>query len=295
MGKRTAPADPSPQNAHLISNKGAINLDYISLRKISVRMAVARDLRCGSALVALALTILVAEPAHAQRVCLPPHCVGDCDGNGAVTVEELVRGVGMVLDRVPVSECPSFDDDMDGRVSVAELVRSVSRLIEGCSAQPSSHPPESLVDHFEWDMVSGDEDPFVSMRPEGAMCSPTAFRFEVIGGESSFEVKSEQCNYLTAMQPALIAVQKGEEIYIRLWHFQLSAPAGALAYMAVAIGDCVVWQEQRRIPAPSELLISSFPAPFDIPEGTPIYFHVQNHGANSYHLIEVTAGGSLIE
>src|SRR5262245_50042513 len=94
----------------------------------------ARNLRCCSALAALSAIVLVAGTSHAQRLCLPPRCVGDCDGNGSITVEELVRGVGMVLDRVPVSECPSFDDDMDGTVSVAELVRSVSRLIEGCSA-----------------------------------------------------------------------------------------------------------------------------------------------------------------
>lgn len=38
-----------------------------------------------------------------------PTCVGDCDNSGAVTVDELVKGVSIALGTLPVDQCPRFD------------------------------------------------------------------------------------------------------------------------------------------------------------------------------------------
>jgi glucose/arabinose dehydrogenase len=59
-------------------------------------------------------------------------CVGDCDGNGQVTVEELVAGVNIALDSQPLDTCPVFDSDDDGRVSVDEIVRAVGNALNRC-------------------------------------------------------------------------------------------------------------------------------------------------------------------
>jgi hypothetical protein len=98
---------------------------------------------------------------------------------------------------------------------------------------------------------------------------------------------------LTIRQGIREPVRQGDEIYISLWHFQLTIPSGALAYMAVSANGCVLWEAQRRIPTSAALLEARFPAPFAMPDGTPISFHVQNHGANTYHLLEISAGGSV--
>jgi hypothetical protein len=63
----------------------------------------------------------------------PPACAGDCDGTGVVTVDELVRGINIALDRAPVVTCPSFDTSGDGAVSIAELIRAVNRALNGCA------------------------------------------------------------------------------------------------------------------------------------------------------------------
>ena len=59
-------------------------------------------------------------------------CVGDCDGDGRVTVDELVRGVNIALGAAPLSECPEFDSNEDDQVSVDELVTAVNNALSGC-------------------------------------------------------------------------------------------------------------------------------------------------------------------
>jgi len=57
-------------------------------------------------------------------------CVGDCDNSGTVTVDELVRGVSLVLGNgVP---CPQFDANDDGTVTVDELLTAVNNALHGC-------------------------------------------------------------------------------------------------------------------------------------------------------------------
>jgi hypothetical protein len=62
----------------------------------------------------------------------PTRCVGDCNGDGAVTIEELVRGVTIALDIVPLEVCPVFDRDGNSAVTVDELVAAVNVALGGC-------------------------------------------------------------------------------------------------------------------------------------------------------------------
>jgi hypothetical protein len=59
-------------------------------------------------------------------------CVGDCSGNGMVTVDEIVLGVNILLDARPLNRCPSFDTDGSSSVTVDELIRSVNDALTGC-------------------------------------------------------------------------------------------------------------------------------------------------------------------
>jgi hypothetical protein len=60
-------------------------------------------------------------------------CAGDCDGDGAVTIDELLRGVNIALGTVGVDECPSFDGNGDGTVTVDELLTAVNHALNGCA------------------------------------------------------------------------------------------------------------------------------------------------------------------
>lgn len=72
-------------------------------------------------------------------------CVGDCDGDYTLTVSELVTGVNMALERLPVDNCPEFDPGGDERVGVNELVAAVNNALAGCGAGTNRAPRASDV------------------------------------------------------------------------------------------------------------------------------------------------------
>jgi len=59
-------------------------------------------------------------------------CGGDCDGDGAVTVNELLIGVNIALGAQPIAQCPSFDSNGDGDVTLDELIQATLRALNGC-------------------------------------------------------------------------------------------------------------------------------------------------------------------
>ena len=59
-------------------------------------------------------------------------CVGDCNGNHIVVVNELVQGVNIALGSAPVSQCTAFDVDGSNMVEVNELIGGVNALLNGC-------------------------------------------------------------------------------------------------------------------------------------------------------------------
>jgi hypothetical protein len=69
-----------------------------------------------------------------------PNCVGDCDNSGTVTVDELVQGVGIALETLPLDRCQPFDCNGTGQVTVDCLVQAVNAALNGCGAGPTASP-----------------------------------------------------------------------------------------------------------------------------------------------------------
>ena len=65
-------------------------------------------------------------------------CIGDCDGNGAVSVGELTKCIDAFLGQPlcnagnPDLSCPVADANLDGAVSIGEVEQCVNRLLGGC-------------------------------------------------------------------------------------------------------------------------------------------------------------------
>jgi hypothetical protein len=80
--------------------------------------------------------VVESDPVHVVVVAsfaeLPSGCDGDCDGDGATSVAELIRGVRIALGLAPLGECAAFDGDGDDQVTIAELVRAVAVALDGC-------------------------------------------------------------------------------------------------------------------------------------------------------------------
>jgi len=66
-------------------------------------------------------------------------CVGDCNGDGAVTVNELVIMVNVALDALPVSSCTAGDADNSGDITIDEIVAATNNALGMCpSASPTA-------------------------------------------------------------------------------------------------------------------------------------------------------------
>jgi hypothetical protein len=60
-------------------------------------------------------------------------CAGDCDGDEVVSVADLITAVDLSRRSVAPDECHDADVNGDGFVTVDELVRAVRRALTGCS------------------------------------------------------------------------------------------------------------------------------------------------------------------
>ncbi|TNF28224.1 MAG: hypothetical protein EP329_18255 [Deltaproteobacteria bacterium] len=147
----------------------------------------------------------------------------------------------------------------------------------------------ALVDHDRWTVASAEDDPWVASRPAEDLCTDADHYAEDFAGTYSYAIQTgPRCGYVTVVQPSLAGACAGQTLYVWLWHFQLTAPDPGEAHVAVRIGDREVWAATLPIPSESGLFAEEIPLPADVPAGTPVYYHVDNHGSNSYNLLEVS-------
>jgi YVTN family beta-propeller protein len=65
------------------------------------------------------------------RCAVPASCIGDCNGDGQVTIDELLLGVDLALGGQS-GTCSKMDANDDGRITVQELMKAVDVALHGC-------------------------------------------------------------------------------------------------------------------------------------------------------------------
>jgi hypothetical protein len=100
-------------------------------RAIAIQLV--RTVRRRIAAVAVAICGLVVgvQPAGAGIAC-----VGDCNGDASVAINELIVGVNIALGSQPLSACPPFDCQGLGTVPINCLIQAVNSALGGCPAEP---------------------------------------------------------------------------------------------------------------------------------------------------------------
>src|SRR4029453_11830366 len=94
--------------------------------------------------VASAAEVPTSTPTSAPGATPTPlACAGDCDGDGVISIAELIRAVGIALGTVPLDACVAADPLSDGRVTIAELVRCVGSAIGNCRGATPRPPVEA--------------------------------------------------------------------------------------------------------------------------------------------------------
>jgi hypothetical protein len=72
---------------------------------------------------------LVAKPTPTATAAT---CLGDCDGDHVVSIDELITGVNIALGSQPASACPALQN-ADGEVDIARLISAVGKALNGCA------------------------------------------------------------------------------------------------------------------------------------------------------------------
>lgn len=88
----------------------------------------------------LALAVWVAAALLSTGPARALTCVGDCNGDGAVRIDELVTGVNVGLGNRPLGDCAAFEcPDILGGAIVNCAVAAVNNALLGCpTAQPTA-------------------------------------------------------------------------------------------------------------------------------------------------------------
>jgi cytochrome c peroxidase len=66
---------------------------------------------------------------------VPPPCHGDCNFDGVVAMNELIRQVNINIDTGTLASCLAADADRSGTVEIHEVLRSVNRSLNGCTSR----------------------------------------------------------------------------------------------------------------------------------------------------------------
>jgi hypothetical protein len=59
-------------------------------------------------------------------------CVGDCNGDHQVTVDEILTMVNIALGNASVTMCEAGDANHDNQITVDEILTAVNNALNGC-------------------------------------------------------------------------------------------------------------------------------------------------------------------
>jgi outer membrane protein assembly factor BamB len=123
-----------------------------------------------------AVLLLAAPPAIA--------CVGDCNGDAKVAINELVVSVRISLGAVAIEACDAIDNNRDRAVAINELIRGVTKSLNGCGL---GSPGQVLLSGetlglTEYDLGTGASvpiDPFALIGGQACLLSRESGEFAV--------------------------------------------------------------------------------------------------------------------
>lgn len=136
-----------------------------------------------------------------------------------------------------------------------------------------------LVTPLAWQPVPAARDPLAHERPAEVECPlGIGYRHE----DNGFDIQTGPCNYGMFSQRTLAPVLRGAKLKLLIYHFDLVAREPAQAHAAVLLGEHVLWERMVDIPGKANAYNIEFVSDFSAPADTPIFFHVHNHGQNSW-------------
>jgi hypothetical protein len=165
-------------------------------------------------------------------------------------------------------------------------------ILWSCGGKPSSGSPASapakpveITEAESWDLADPSVDPFSSYAAGRVRCTKADFRPEA----SWLEVTTTQCNYVTFVHQLANSAAAGSVIRGQIAWATLAAIDPAVGTLAFADdAGSVLWSHDVPIPSTSSLVNVEFELSETAAAGSSLFFHVRNHGYNSWQLSPLT-------
>jgi mono/diheme cytochrome c family protein len=159
----------------------------------------------------------------------------------------------------------------------------VSQTVEFEVVEENAAGQSELVDVASWNEQGRASDPLAAHRPAQVSCPANSWYEE----DGALEVETGYCNYLSLVQPSKTDILPGDRLHLVLWHGDLAFEETATAHVAISIGGELVWEQAVKIPTEAEIFDVKVPLDFDAPAGTPVEYHLHNHGYNTWTLLRL--------
>ncbi len=168
---------------------------------------------------------------------------------------------------------------------------SVFLLLQGsaCGGEELEHTqgPAALILNQAWTLDTAEQASLQEHAPEELQCPPGAI---IVTADDVLDIDTGQCNYIALVQPAQTSAPPGSNLLLQGAHLTLFNPQqdGERGHVALSVGPHLVWERHFPIPALAQAWEAHIPLPEGIQAGTPIRFHLHNHGANEWKLLNIT-------
>jgi 6-phosphogluconolactonase (cycloisomerase 2 family) len=148
--------------------------------------------------------VAVSAPPAASGTSNVSACVGDCDNSGAVSIDELVKGVKIALGDLALDQCPSLDCNASGQVTVNCIIKAVAAALGGCG------PPAGAATLFTMSNAqSGNSVVAYAQRPDGTLLPAGSYATGGLGVEHGLE--NQGALALSDDQAYLLVVNPGSD------------------------------------------------------------------------------------
>jgi hypothetical protein len=185
-------------------------------------------------------------------------------------------------------------------------------LVVACAACPSPDQCQkktNIIDNTKWSLVAPDQDPFTKdpsslVEPDGGIyppddpgtgiphddrvCQNADVYSENLDGDESLTINTNFCGWATVTEKLNVPFQKGDDFFARVFYFQQIAPGIANAHLVATVDGRPLFQQTIPLPAPSTLIAQDFKAPFGANPGATLMLHLDNHGVNTWNILELS-------
>src|SRR5690242_2569067 len=96
------------------------------------------------ALTSAGFLLLLVMTLSQTRAAGQTTCPGDCNGDGVVTVDEVILMVNVALGSAAVSTCEAGDVNGDGQITVDDILAAVNSALNACPGGMPTNTPTPL-------------------------------------------------------------------------------------------------------------------------------------------------------